>query len=77
MTIEELKDLITFAKQQGITYLEFGDFKAHLTPNLPSTQSFGIIDTGDETNNSPLPPESEEVRREKARKQLAKDLFNV
>lgn len=77
MTIEELKDLVLFAKQQGITYLEYNGFKAHLSENLPSPQPFAIIDSDEESSEGPLPPENEEVRREKARKQLTRDLFNV
>lgn len=74
MTIEELKDLVLFARQQGITYLEYDGLKAHLGENLPNPNNFGKINE-DEIASSPL--ESPYIRMKKARERLERDLLNL
>lgn len=74
MTPDEMKDLILFARQHNVTYIEYKDFKAQLG-DLPLSPQYAIIEGDDDLG--PEPPQSEEYRKELAKKQLKKDLFNL
>lgn len=76
MSIEELKDLVKFAREQGLTYIEYDGFKAQLG-DLPFTPQPAIIDEDDADSEGPLPPADSRYRLELAKKQLKKDLFNL
>lgn len=38
LTLEEIKDLITFCKSNGISYLEYQTLKFNLVPEIPEVR---------------------------------------
>ena len=74
MKIEELKDLIIFAREQGLTYIEYDGFKAHLG-DLPFTPKIDTIEEDDV--DADTPPMNEAYKQELAKKKLKKELFNL
>lgn len=70
MKINEIKDLILFCKQQGVEYIEVGNFKASIPNKQPENQlpgkeqgftPAGLFDhlDGEDPNFTPLPKEDD------------------